>query len=57
MAYQQIWPFNGYPGSDDDSLYDALAELAGPLYRPSAGSVYIRPHGLGVPLARGDFVR
>ena len=57
MAYQQIWPFNVYPGSSDDSLYVAHAELAWPLYRLSAGSVYIHPHGLGVPLARGYFVR
>ena len=33
MAYQQIWPFNPYPGSDDDSLYVAHAELALPLNR------------------------
>ena len=39
MAYQQIWPFNGHPGSNDDSLYVAHAELAWPLNRLSAGSL------------------
>ena len=39
MACQQIWPFNVYPGSSDDSHYIVHAELALHLNRLTAGSL------------------
>lgn len=53
MAYQQIWPFNVHPGSNDDSLYVARTKLAWPLHRLSAGSVQHHPRGQCLPLRGG----
>ncbi len=54
MAYQQIWPFNVHPGSNDDSLYVAHAEIALPLYRRSAGSVWPESSRIQTTACAGD---
>ena len=39
QAYQQIWPGNGHPDSNDSSDFLTHTELASPLNRLSAGRI------------------
>jgi len=54
LARQQLWPINPYPGSNDDSLYVAHAEIALPLYRRTAGSVWSESSRIQTTACAGD---
>ncbi len=56
QAYQQIWPGNGHPDSNNSSDYLTHTELASPLNRLSAGRIRRPPRGCASPLTRGYFV-